>query len=193
MGEVAWEPFAWADDLGDGIDGGIDGLSIAVIRPVIDDPARTFSVVERLLPDRIVLEAVDAAFQLDDFAWGSEITLLDQLGDWTVAIQPIGYGTSLPEEVARLSAGGEAASVYWNVNAVMSASFARDGALVRTFDPLLYDAAGALDAERGLPFGVTHARAAALAFLARITGVVIERDWLLMPRRATYRVRIPEA
>jgi hypothetical protein len=189
MGEVAWEPFAWADDLG----AGIDGLSIAVIRPVIDDPATTFSVVERLLPDRTVLEAVDAAFQLDDFAWGSEITLIDRLADWTVAIQPVGYGTSLPEEVARLSAGGEAASVYWNVNAVMSASFARDGTLLRTFDPLLYDAAGALHEEYGLPFGVAHARAAALAFMARITGVVIEHDWLLAPRRATYRVHIPQS
>jgi Family of unknown function (DUF6461) len=187
MDEVGWEPFAWADDLGDGT----DGLSIAVIRPVIDDPATAFSVVERLLPDRTVLEAVDAAFQLDDFAWDSEVTLIDRLGEWTVAIQPVGYGTSLPEEVARLSAGGEAATVYWNVNAVMSASFARDGALLRTFDPLLYDAAGALDEERGLPFGVEHARSAALAFMARVTGVVIERDWLLTPRRPAYRVRIP--
>jgi hypothetical protein len=193
VGEIEWEPFAWADDLGDGIDGGIDGISIAVIRPAIDDPATTFSVIERLLPDRTVLEAVDAAFQLDDFAWGSEITLIDHLGDWTVAIQPVGYGTSLPEEIARLSAGGEAASVYWNVNAVMSASFARDGALVRTFDPLLYDAAGALEQEQGLPFGVQHARAAALAFMARVTGVVIERGWLLAPKRPTYRVRIPQA
>jgi hypothetical protein len=189
MGEVGWEPFAWADDLGDGI----DGLSIAVIRPLIDDPAAAFSVVERLLPDRTVSEAVDAAFQLDDFAWGSELTLIDRLGDWTVAIQPVGYGTSVPEEVARLSVGGEAASVYWNVNAVMSASIARDGALLRTFDPLLYDAAGALDEEGGLPFGVAHARAAALAFLARITGVVIARDWLLAPTRPTYRVRIPQS
>ena len=189
MGEVGWEPFAWADDLG----AGIDGLSIAVVRPVIVDPATAFSVVEQLLPDRTVLEAVDAAFQLDDFAWGSEVTLIDQLGDWTVAIQPIGWGTSLPEEVARLSVGGEAANVYWNVNAVMSASFARAGVLIRTFDPLLYDAAGALDQEQGLPFGVQHARAAALAFMARVTGVIIERNWLLAPKRPTYRVRIPES
>jgi hypothetical protein len=76
----------------------------------------------------------------------------------------------------------------------MSAAFARDGVLIRTFDPLLYDGdAAALPEERGLPFGVAHARAAALAFLARITGVVIERDWLLTPRRPTYRVRIPGA
>jgi hypothetical protein len=187
MSEVGWEPFAWADDLG----AGVDGLSIAVVRRFIDDPASAFSVVERLLPDRTVLEAADAAFQLEDFAWGSEVTLIDRLADWTVAIQPNGWGTSLPEEVTRLSVGGQAANVYWNVNAVMSASFARDGALVRTFDPLLYDAAGALDHEQGLPFGVHHARAAALAFMARVTGVVIERDWLLAPRRPTYRVRIP--
>jgi hypothetical protein len=40
---------------------------------------------------------------------------------------------------------------------------------------------------------VQHARAAALAFMARVTGVVIERDWLLASRRPTYRVRIPPA
>jgi hypothetical protein len=189
MGEIAWESFAWADDFWPGI----DGLSIGLIRPVIADPGTAFSVIQRLTPDRTLLEAVDAAFDLDDFAWGSEITLIDQVGDWTVAIQPIGWGTSLPEEVARLSVGGEAASVYWNVNAVMSAAFARDGVLIRTFDPLLYDRDDALPEERGLPFGVAHARAAALAFLARITGVVIERDWLLAPKRPTYRVRIPGA
>jgi Family of unknown function (DUF6461) len=188
MAGEGWESFAWADEL----EPGIDGLSIAVIRPAIDDPATAFSVIERLLPDRTVAEAVDAAVQLDDFAWGSEVTQIDRLADWTVAIQPIGWGTSVPEEIARLSVGGEAASVYWNVNAVMSASFARDGVLVRTFDPLLYDGGdAALVEEQGLPFGVSHARAAALAFLARITGVVIERDWLLSPRRPTYRVRIP--
>lgn len=189
MGEIAWESFAWADDFGPGI----DGLSIGLIRPIIDRPRTAFSVIQRLTPDRTLLEAVEAAFDLDDFAWGSEITLIDRIGDWTVAIQPVGWGTSVPEEVARLSVGGEAASVYWNVNAVMSASYARGGTLLRTFDPLLYDAAGALDQERGLPFGVAHARAAALAFLARITGLVVERDWLLAPRRPTYRVRIPGA
>jgi hypothetical protein len=187
MGEIVWESFAWADDFADGI----DGLSIAVIRPVINEPAAAFSVVERLSPDRTLLEAVEAAFQLDDFAWGSEISLIDRLGGWTVAIQPNGWGASMPDEVARLSVGGEAASVYWNVNAVMSASFARDGTLLRAFDPLLYDSAEALAEERGLPFGVANARPSALAFLARITGVVIEQEWLLTPRRPTYRVRIP--
>ncbi|HYK95771.1 MAG TPA: DUF6461 domain-containing protein [Candidatus Dormibacteraeota bacterium] len=187
MGGIAWESFAWADAFADGI----DGLTIALVRPVIEDPATAFAVVGRLTPDRTLLEAVDAAFQLDDFAWGSEISLFDRLGDWTVVIQPAGWGASVPEELTRLSVGGAAASVYWNVNAVMSASFASGGELLRTFDPLLYDAAGALDEERGLPFGVAHARAAALAFLARVTGVAIERDWLLTPRRPAYRVRIP--
>ena len=72
-------------------------------------------------------------------------------GDWDVIIEPCGWAASVPETLAHLSAGGTGINVFWNVNAVVTFSLARTGALVRTFDALLYDdAADALPEERGL-------------------------------------------
>jgi hypothetical protein len=74
---------------------------------------------------------------------------------------------------------------------------ARSGSIVRDFDPLLYDSDGeselALPEERGLPFPTGDDQpltpgCASLALIERLTGVVIERRWLLDEPHPTYRV-----
>jgi hypothetical protein len=55
-----------------------------------------------------------------------------------VAVEPNGFWASLPEHLAPLSAGGTAASMFWNVNDDNAFTCARDGVLVATVD--MYDA-----------------------------------------------------
>lgn len=137
-------------------------------------------------------QALEAAFGIEDFALGATVAQLDSIAGWTVLVEPVGWLGSTSEVLERLSATGRALSGYWNVNSVMSFGFADQGRMVRQFDPLLYEAgATPLPEELSLPWGVGHPRASCLALIAQITGVVVERDWLLERSRRTFVVPVP--
>jgi hypothetical protein len=72
--------------------------------------------------------------------------------------------------------------LFSNVNAVMSFQWAVNGAVVRWFDPLLYEnaaLAGELPPEeQGLPFGTDHAFSSAFACAERLTGVRLTQAFL---------------
>ena len=136
-----------------------------------------------------VAEALQATLGIEDFAWGSVVAQIDHLPGWDVIIEPNGWAASMPETLARLSARGTAVSVFWNVNAVIAFSLARDGSIVRSFDGLLYNDPGVpLPEEAGLPWGIEAPRASVLAVMERLTGVQIEREWLLRTTRLTWVV-----
>ncbi len=120
-----------------------------------------------------------------------------EVGDWVVLVEPNGFQTSLPGTLAALSRGGVAVAVFWNVNMDMSVGVARDGAVVRSFDPLLFGVGGQgepLPQEEGLPFGPDGAaRPAALELAERLTGVRIEKAWLLEAPHRTWSTTGPEA
>jgi hypothetical protein len=123
---------------------------------------------------------------------GNDTVSVDVLAGAVVCAEANGWaGQHLPRAAA-LSSAGPYVSWYASVNADMTVLYARDGALVRDFDPLLYDAEGALPEEAGLPFGLEHPGASAFAVAERLTGVRIERDWLLERPHPTYR-RDPRA
>lgn len=182
--------YRWVDERSDVL----DALSLTVCQPASDSLIEVLAPRSTLPMPLAYAEALDATFALDDYAWGSLLVQLDQLDGWTVFIEPSGWAASMPEVVARLSRGGVAVNVFWNVNANMSACLARDGQVVRQFDPLLYEAGDSpLAEEQGLPFGDPAAplRAASVAFLARISGVDFDQAWLLSPRRPTFVVPVP--
>ncbi len=172
----------------------LDAVSITLACPA-DDVLIDVLAPRRQMPVPLIYaDALDAAFALTDFAVGSVLAQLDELQGWTAIIEPCGWAASMPDVVARRSADGVAVNVFWNVNANMSACLARDGALVRQFDPLLYDPGDSpLQEERGLPFGDPSAqvRRACLAFLARCTGVAIDEAWLFETPRRTFVVPVP--
>lgn len=57
------------------------------------------------------------------------------IGDWTFVLESGGYqATSFAEQ---LSEGGEAVVIYQSVNADSSFQYARNGTVIRSFDPLL--------------------------------------------------------
>jgi uncharacterized protein DUF6461 len=166
----------------------LDALSIAVVQPIRPDPIAVLKPREAL-GSLTVEQSLDRSLEIEDYAWGSDMVQIDEIDSWTVLIEPNGWVTAFGDALSRLSEGGRAANVLWNVNANMRFGWAVDGRLLRLFDPLLYDAEGALPEEAGLPFGHPGSpRGAALALMTRLTGVVIDPAWLLDRARPTFVV-----
>jgi hypothetical protein len=169
-------------------DPSLNAISITLVTPVKPDPLAVLRPRESL-GDLTVEQTLDRSLEIDDHAWGSVEVQVDALGDWTVLVEPNGFVTAYDDVLTRLSEGGKAGNVFWNVNANMRFGWAVDGTLIRQFDPLLYDAAGALPEEAGLPFGHPgRPIGAALALLAGLTGVDIDQPWLLGRARPTFVV-----
>ena len=112
--------------------------------------------------------------------------MVDERDGWLVLVEPNGWG-AVQQGIARaLSRGGVAVSVYWNVNAVMLFSLARDGLVVRSFDPLSPrhghgQYGDPLPEEAGLVVGDPDRdpRHSALDLAERLTGVPVDGAWLL--------------
>jgi hypothetical protein len=167
----------------------VEALSITLAQPddgrVPDGLSPRRELAERL----DVAEALHATLILDDFAWGAVLAQIDVVGPWAVIIEPNGWAASMPDVLGRLSADGVAVNVFWNVNAVTSFSYARNGELIREFDGLLYDwPADPIPEEIGFPWGPGRPRASMLGVMERLTGVRLGREWLLTTRRRTFEV-----
>lgn len=172
----------------------LDAVSLTFVQPVGEAWSDVLTP-RRMLPTLLpYVAALAAAFELDDYPWGSLVVQIDELDGWTTIIEPCGWACAVPDVVARLSTAGVAVNVFWNVNAQMSACVGRLGSVVRHFDPLLYELADDhLPEELDLPFGDPAAPLAAvsLAFQARITGVAFDEHWLLDLPRRTFVVPMP--
>jgi hypothetical protein len=167
---------------------GVEAMSVAYVRGMdlrsVGDVLRFDWGTERRATFAEAEEQQD--FDAETYAVQAE-----QVGPWLVLIEPNGYLGSLPEALSALSDADVALSVYWNVNAQMRFGMFADGVLVRSFDPLLPDLGPLgkpLAAEAGLAFGVEGERAevAALMLAERLTGVAIQRDWLLVEPHPTW-------
>ena len=161
-------------------------------------------VLSRLVPDPAhplgaapAVRAWAREHQLPDYANAIEATRVD---GWVVTFEANGFQATLDKVVTRLSSGGRAVVVFRNVNAVMRCITAVDGAIVRSFDPLLYDnpdwGGTPMPEEAGLPFGEAgRSTSAAFAWAERLTGVhltqvILEaRDaWLAVAHFPQYSV-----
>jgi hypothetical protein len=179
--------FAWADESSDP---GVRALAITVVSPVRPEPLALLHPRE-LLGHLTVGQTLDRSLSIVGRASRSVEVATDELDGWTVLIEPNGWITSLRGTLEALSTGGRAANVFWNVNALMRFGLAVDGVLVRQFDPLLYEADGALPDEADLPFGQPgRSGSAAMGLLMRLTGVEIDERWLLHRQRPTFLVPV---
>jgi hypothetical protein len=138
-----------------------------------------------------IAEAADSLPETFASKW--LVVQTDQLDGWAVLIEPYGYAGAMPEVLASLSDAGQAVNIFWNVNALMHVGYAKAGSVVRSFDPLLDDRQDqGLPEEVGLGFGEPETALAASFVLAeRLTGVAIERDWLMGRRRPTHVIPVP--
>ena len=177
--------YEWADS----DDPLVEALSITLARPNDGRVPSGLSPRRELSARLDVAETLDAALGLEDFAWGAVLAQIDSLDEWAVVVEPNGWAGSMPDVLQRLSVDGIAVNVFWNVNAVIRFSYARNGALVRDFDGLLYDSPNdAIVEERGFPWGADQPRASVLGVMERLTGVRLARDWLLATPRRTFEV-----
>jgi hypothetical protein len=60
-----------------------------------------------------------------------------EISGWTLVVELGGFQAAVPELAAALSNSGDAVVIYQNVNAVASCHYAKNGMIVRAFDPLL--------------------------------------------------------
>ena len=138
----------------------------------------------------------DEAEELQDVPLEVHVVQLAEVDGWVVVVEPKGWFSSMTDIVQAMSRGGEAVSVFRNVNAHMSVIAARGGTTVRAFDPLLFDdqEGDPLPEEQGLPFGSEDAdpHALALELAERLTGVAITEDWLLETPRSTWTTQGPD-
>lgn len=124
--------------------------------------------------------------------YGNDTIQIDELAGAVVCIEANGWAGIDEGRARRLSGAGQYVSAYRSVNADMQVVCARGGEIVRVFDPLLYDAEGALEEEAGLPFGHPGQPApAAFALIERLTGVRLTREWVVDQPHPAYR-RDPE-
>jgi hypothetical protein len=119
---------------------------------------------------------------------GNDTVQIDVLGGAVVCVESNGWAGTDVARAEALSHQGVYASTYTNVNALMQLVVARAGAIVRIFDPLLYDPDGAMAEEAGLPFGEPGlCSAAAFVLVERLTGIELTRSWLLDVPHPAYR------
>jgi len=124
--------------------------------------------------------------------FGCDVVQIDVLDGAALCVEPNGWAGVDDDRAAGLSHAGPYAAVYRSVNADMDFVHARAGSVVRRFDPLLYEADGAIPEEEGLPFGVSGAVSGSFTLIERLTGVRLSQAWLLDDEHPTF-LRDPEA
>lgn len=127
-----------------------------------------------------------------DWSEGQVVVQVWPVGKHLVVVEPNGFFGSLRESLLSMLQGRDAVSVFWNVNAHMRVLVAKDGEVVREFDPLMYDDGGRpLPEEAGLGFGdpESDVRGGALNLLERRLGVVLSEDLLLKTPQPTFSGR----
>ncbi len=177
-----WEAYRWVSS-----DLRMDAFCIAAI-PSIDAAVVVDSYACHLdsRRDALFQEQYGMAVPYPE-GGGNDTVQIDRLGDVVVAMEANGWAGVEDPRPAELSRGGTYVAVYRNVDALMQVVVARRGRVERTFDPLIYDAEGALPDEAGLPFGEPYgADVAMLALLERLTGVRLTQEWVLEQRHPAY-------
>lgn len=116
------------------------------VEDVLSDAACVTVVTGRSVADVLSAFGADPAVEVDvEDAYEDDMVSVVESGGAVLAVEFNGFQGSMPEVLARVTAGGGmAASMFWNVNDDNAFTCARDGELVVTVD--LYDAEDAEDA-----------------------------------------------
>jgi hypothetical protein len=172
------DSYAWADHWGD--------LGFCLVVVDLSDPAEVLGRLVRE-PATARMTPSEAAAWIEDERRGgtaSYVTVVGatQLDSWTVVLEGDGFETTTQGTLEGLTMRGHRAGViYRSVNADMQFTWARDGNILRSFDPLLYDvwAVGeVLPEEEGLRFGGGSPTASSFALLERLTGLSLTQEFL---------------
>ena len=124
---------------------------------------------------------------------GNDAVQIGQLGEAVIAYENNGW-TGVDVDVIKAIAVPVSISLFRNVNAQTQFVYAKDGVIIRRFDPVMYDPEGAITEESALhfspvsgsPYSCAGNEARAFQLMEELTGVRLERDWLLEERRPAY-------
>jgi hypothetical protein len=122
------DPYAWTES-GDGF-----VATVALVKGC--SPTRALEIIGagRATPVASAQEIREWAGEQQLPAYGTAVEA-GVIGDWTLVLESGGYqATQLAEQ---LSEGGEAVVIYRSINADSSFQYARNGTMIRSFDPLL--------------------------------------------------------
>lgn len=160
-------------------------------------PALCLTFVEGLAPAQVEAElgaeaqsrrstTFEQAADAQDFAAEKFAVQLGEVDGWTVVVEPNGYICSQDQVLTKLAAKGRAVMVFWNVNMDSRFGYARDGELLRVFDPVLggSEVGEPLPQEAGLPTAEQPIQAA-LELAKALTGISVDGPWLLEQTRPT--------
>jgi hypothetical protein len=174
-GDVAeGDPYAWTES-----DHGPFALGAAVALVNGCSPARALDVLgagraTRVAPARAVR---DWAAQQDYQHYGTAVEA-GEISGWTIIVELSGCQATVPGLLEELSQDGEAVVIFQNVNAVSSFQYAKNGTIVRAFDPLLPDmgqTGDPLPEEHGIAFpgenDELHPMPGAFLLAERLTGL----------------------
>lgn len=116
------------------------------------------------------------------------VVQIDELGDGLMIYSP--YGFRPFARIVALSPRGVAAAFTTTVELDTSIRVAKNGKLIRDFDPFFYDRherKGALPEEKGLGFGSRQTPfAPSWRLIDRLTSLHVEKDWLYNTSHPTY-------
>lgn len=123
-----------------------------------------------------------------------DVILAGRLGGWTVTVEPAGFRGSLRENVLRASQGGQALSVFWNVNGDARVVHCVHGRIHAEFDPLDPDDVWGDDPSvtlswiEDLNFDGDW-QASALAMGELLSGEKLDNAWLARPHPCAVAIR----
>jgi hypothetical protein len=173
------DPYAWTES-GEGF-----VATVALVKGC--SPARALEIIGdgRATPVASAQEIRDWVDEQEYPAYGTSIEA-GVIGDWTFVVESGGYQAM--SFIAQLSAGGEAVVIYQSVNADASFQYARNGAVIRSFDPLLFgwpQEGEPLPEEEGIAFpgegDELHPMPGSFLLAERLTGIRLTEADLTEP------------
>ena len=145
----------------------------------------------KIIPEtRKLTTAAEYSDFAGDMSEGNDVVQINTLSNSVVVIENNGWtGCDLDHSIIKSIGCPVFVSVFRNINSVMQFTYAKNGVLVRQFDPLLYDAEGAIPEEASYSWNLEHPIVSAFALAETLTGIEMTRAWLLDQAHPTYRTR----
>jgi hypothetical protein len=178
------DPYAWTES-----DNGPFALGATVALVKGCSAVRAVDVLgARRAAQRAPAQPVRDWAEQQDYRRGATAVEAGEISGWTVVVELYGYQATMPEALAALSSTGEAVVIYQSVNADSSFQYAKNGVIIREFDPLLPEQGGLgepLPQEQGIVFpgenGELHPMRGAFLLAERLTGIRLTESDLFEP------------
>jgi hypothetical protein len=138
-----------------------------------------------VLPATQTMATAKEMWSMGESSDGNDVVQVGRKAHAVIAYENNGW-TGVDVSVIQHIAAPISVSLYRSVNAHTQFIYARNGTVVRVFDPVLYNPEGAIAEELALNFAHSS-DASVFELLEVLTGIVIERAWLLEERRCAYR------